>query len=282
MISPRIALVTGANQGLGFALAGGLAARLDPGDRVVLSGRDPARVADAVAAIGGDGARVEGRVLDVRDPAAIADLAAELRREHGGVDIVFSNAAARMSPDREPIDQIDALIETNNLGTDRMLRAFAPVLRPGGRLIVVASSFGSLRHLDPALRPRFDDARSLEDVEDVLAEWRAAVHDGRARAEGWPEWINIPSKIGQVAAVRVVAGERRQRDLAAGTLIAAACPGLIDTGASRPWFDDMRDAQTPAAAAQALLELALAPSVDPRHHGELVQFGRVLPWQADR
>ena len=43
----------------------------------------------------------------------------------------------------------------------------------------------------------------------------------------------------------------------------------------------MSAAQTPAQAAVALLDLALAPSVDPRFHGELVRFGRVLPWHAE-
>jgi carbonyl reductase 1 len=281
MTSSRIALVTGANQGLGLALAQGLAARLGSQDRVLLTGRDAARVADAVAAVGQDGARVDGRVLDVRDAGAIADLADKLRRDHGGIDIVFANAGARTSPDQEPADAIDALVETNNLGTTRMLRAFAPILRPGGRMIVVASSFGTLGHLNPQVRPRFDQARSLEDVETVLADWRAAVHDGRAEDEGWPKWLNIPSKVAQVAAVRAVASQRRDADLADGTLIAAVCPGLIDTDASRPWFDDMSAAQTPARAAEALLVLALAASFDPRFYGELVRFGRILPWREE-
>jgi carbonyl reductase 1 len=269
MTSPRIALVTGANQGLGLALARGLRAGLAPADRVLLTGRDPVRVGRAAAAVG-----VEGRVLDVRDGDAVAALAAEL----GGVDIVVSNAGARQSPDVDPADAVDALVETNNLGTIRMLRAFTPILRPGGRLLVVASSFGTLGHLDPRVRPRFAAARTLEDVEAVLADWRAA---GRAEAEGWPKWLNVPSKVAQVAAVRAVAATRRERDLAEGTLIAAVCPGLIDTDASRPWFDDMRQAQTPGEAALAPLELALGARFAPRIYGELVRFGEILPWEAE-
>jgi hypothetical protein len=58
----------------------------------------------------------------------------------------------------------------------------------------------------------------------------------------------------------------------------ALCPGLIDTDASRPWFEDMSTAQTPAEAAAWPVELALAPTFDPAFYGELVQFGKVLPW----
>ena len=49
MSDARIALVTGANQGLGFALAAGLAARMNPDDLVLLTGRTARRVADAAA-----------------------------------------------------------------------------------------------------------------------------------------------------------------------------------------------------------------------------------------
>ena len=130
MTASRTALVTGANQGLGRALVAALAANMTPQDRVLLTGRDPERVRTAAAAVsdGGAVARVESRVLDVRDGDAIAALAAEL----GEVDIVFSNATARMHPDRDPADEVDAVVETNNLAATRMLRAFAPRLRPGG------------------------------------------------------------------------------------------------------------------------------------------------------
>jgi NAD(P)-dependent dehydrogenase (short-subunit alcohol dehydrogenase family) len=84
--------------------------------------------------------------------------------------------------------------------------------------------------------------------------------------------------VAQVAAVRAVAAQRRASDLADGTLVASVCPGLVDTRASRPWFDDFSQAQTPARAARAVLELALSPRVDPATYGELVRFGDVLPW----
>jgi NAD(P)-dependent dehydrogenase (short-subunit alcohol dehydrogenase family) len=279
MTTQRIALVTGATQGLGLALVQGLAAQMAPRDTVLLTGRDPdaVRTARAAVASGPAAARVEGRVLDVRDGAAIAALAAEL----GEVDIVFSNAAARMSPDADPADEVDAVAETNNLATTRILRAFAPRLRPGGRLIIVASALGTLDKLDDRVADRFARAAGgLDDVDALVADWRRAVRDGHAEQEGFGSWLNIPSKVAQVAAVRAAARERHVRDLAEDKLVMALCPGLIDTAASRPWFEDMSSAQSPAEAARWPVALSLALEFDAGYYGELVQFGRILPWES--
>jgi carbonyl reductase 1 len=268
----RIALVTGANQGIGFALVEGLAARLDPDDLVLLTGRNAQRVADATASVSGAHARVEGRVLDVRDTAAIARLANEL----GGVDIVLSNAIAPFTPDRPQAEQADEFIDVSNVATHAILRSFGPVLRPGGRLIVVASSLGTLDHLDPELHPLFDGV-SLDEVEQTVESWRAAIHNGTTKEQCWPDWINVPSKIAQVAAVRAYAAQRRDKDLAEGTLVASVCPGLVDTRASRPWFYDFSYALTPTESARRVLDFVLS-DLDPATYGELVRFGKVLPW----
>ncbi|MFD0202342.1 MULTISPECIES: SDR family NAD(P)-dependent oxidoreductase [Saccharothrix] len=270
----RISVVTGANQGLGFALAEGLVRRAAPTDVVYLTGRDAGRVADAADRIGHG--RVRTYVLDVRDGQAVDAFADDLRERHGGVDIVLSNAAARLAPDVPWSEQIGPFVDTKNLGTTRVLRAFTPLLRPGGALLVVASSFGTLRQLPPHLHRHFA-ARSLDDVDATMLTWRDSVLAGTAADQSRPHWINVPSKVGQVAAVRTIAAQRRAADIATGTLIAAVCPGLVDTDASRPWFADMSDAASPAQAAGPVLDLALGTR-HPEHYGELVQFGRVLRW----
>jgi hypothetical protein len=108
-----------------------------------------------------------------------------------------------------------------------------------------------------------------------MSDYVEAVESGIAVEKGWPDSINIASKVGQVAAARVFAHEPHgPRD---SRLIAAVCPGLVDTDASRPWFADMSSAQSPAEAAEDVLALVTGP-VDPAFYGELVQHGRVVPW----
>jgi carbonyl reductase 1 len=274
----KVALVTGATQGLGFALVESLAARLESDDIVYLTGRDASRIADAQARLGPGHAQVRAELLDVAREEAVAETAARLLERHGSLDIVISNAYSRVLPHDRPEQVINGYTETNNLGTTRVLRAFAPTLGDGGTLLVVASTLGTLHYLAPVLHERFDELATLEDADAAVRGWREAVEDGSALAEGWPAFINIPSKIAQVGAVRALARQRRESDLERGILLASVCPGMIDTGASRPWFD-MSRAQTPAQAAGPLIDLALRSSLDAGLYGELIRSGHVLPWK---
>jgi hypothetical protein len=162
----------------------------------------------------------------------------------------------------------------------RVLRAFAPLVRDNGRLLVVASSLGTLYYLAPVLHSRFDGLASLDEVDRQVAAWRDAVQDGSARGGAWPGFVNIPSKIGQVAAVRALAEQRREQDITRGILLAAVCPGMMNTPTSGLWWD-VSDAPSPADAAVALLDLAL-DAVNADHYGQLVRDGQVLPWAPGR
>jgi NAD(P)-dependent dehydrogenase (short-subunit alcohol dehydrogenase family) len=288
----KVALITGATRNLGFFLAKGLGARLASGDIVYLTGRDPARVKESVQLARGGRAEIRGEVLDVADRSNVERVACAIRQADGGIDIVLSNHYSRVTPADDPAKVVDAYVAANNLGTTHILRNFAPLIRDGGRLFVIASRAGSLRALAPALHPRFDVLATLDDVDAAILAWRDSVREGRAGSEAWPGWINIPSKIGQVAAVRTLARQRRTTDLARGIMLCAISPGLIDTGASRPYFPDMSRAVSPEAAAEPLLDYVLADELDARYYGELVHLkkgrsafcsnaglGEILPWK---
>ncbi|MEE4591283.1 hypothetical protein V2J94_05180 [Streptomyces sp. DSM 41524] len=125
-------------------------------------------------------------------------MAAALTERHGGIDVVFNNAVMRVAPDDDPRAIVGPYAEVNNFATTRVLRAFAPRLRDGGRLIVVASALGSLSCLAPVLHSRFDDLAPLDDVDRAVADWRDAVRYGSAFSGPWPAFVNIPSKIGHL------------------------------------------------------------------------------------
>jgi carbonyl reductase 1 len=275
-----VAVVTGANQGLGLALVRGLSRRFGGQGTVYLAARSEERGQRAVSELRQGGLSAALLVLDVRDAGQVAASADLLRERHGGVDVVISNAAARRTPDRPDAETVRAFIDTNNHGTYRVITAFWPLLRDNGRLTVVASAFGSLRYLPAHLHDRFDtETESLEDNERVMDDYAALVESGKAAEAGWPASVNVASKIGQVAAVRIAARLHREQARSRGILINAACPGLVDTDASRPWFQDMSQAQSPDEAAVDVLWLATLPAGATEPYGELVQHKAILPFR---
>jgi carbonyl reductase 1 len=271
-----VAFVTGANQGLGLSLVRGLCRQLGDSGTVYLSARDPERGRAAIEQLRAEGLDPVFCPLDVQDASQV-EAAAELMRErHGWVDIVISNAAHRRTRDRSDAETVRSFIDTNNHGTHRMIRAFSPVLNDNARFIVVASAFGRLQYLPEHLRARFDTTTmTLEHLETLLEDYTELVEAGKDRDAGWPESINIPSKIAQVAAMRVMARDyNRER----GSLINAACPGLGDTEASRRWFDDTSAAKPPDEGATDVLWLASLPAGTTDPYGELVQYREILSW----
>ncbi|WP_414901179.1 SDR family oxidoreductase [Sphingomonas flavalba] len=142
-LSGRVALVTGAAGGLGFAVARGLAAA---GATVVLHGRDPARLAAAAATLAADGCRTDSLVADLADEAATAAAVARLVAAHGRVDILVNNAGAR---DRRPLAELDRaavrrLLEVNLVAPLDLARLVAPHMPAGGRIINITSIAGPI------------------------------------------------------------------------------------------------------------------------------------------
>ncbi|GAA2234510.1 SDR family NAD(P)-dependent oxidoreductase [Promicromonospora sukumoe] len=273
--TPRVALVTGATQGLGLALVGELARRLEPHDVVYLTGRNGAKVKELAGTFSGSpGATVVPEHFDVAEADSAERVAALLQDRHGGVDIVFNNAVMRVRPNDDASAVVGEYVEVNNLATTRVLRAFGQIVRDHGRLIVVASSLGTLDYLAPVLHPVFRDLHTLNEVDHAITAWRDQVVSGEVLGSPWPGFINIPSKIGQVAAVRALAEARHDADLVRGILLAAVCPGMMNTPTSEAFWD-VADAPTPEHAAAPLVNLALGPA-DPELYGELSRDGRVL------
>jgi carbonyl reductase 1 len=272
-----VALVTGANQGLGLALVAALLDQRVDGDVVYLTARDDTRGREAAASLAANGSAPAFAQLDVTCDDSVERAFAEVVEQHGGVDVLIHNAAARIHPQRDDAVQVRQFVETNNLGTTRVLRAARSALRPGARVVVMASSYGRVMRLGEPLRSHFlGEELTLEQIDQVMLDYVEAVEQGDAKQRGWPSWINIPSKVGQVAAMRVFAREIGRKH---GMLVNAACPGLVDTAASRVWFEDLSAAQSPAEAAGDVVWLATLPPDEPEPYGQLVQWRRTVSFE---
>jgi NAD(P)-dependent dehydrogenase (short-subunit alcohol dehydrogenase family) len=134
-----IALVTGANKGIGKEIARQLTAA---GLTVYVGSRDAARGKRAVEEIGGDARLL---VLDVTDAASIADAA----RQAGALDILVNNAGISgvvKTPDEEDVENFRRVYETNVFGVVAVTNAFLPALRRSAhpRIVNISSGTGSL------------------------------------------------------------------------------------------------------------------------------------------
>jgi NAD(P)-dependent dehydrogenase (short-subunit alcohol dehydrogenase family) len=151
-MSEKIALVTGANKGIGKEISRQLATR---GVLVVMAARDLARGATAVAELKALGLPVEFIPLDVTSQSTVDAAAAEIGRRHGRLDILVNNAGIALDwiPASElTVEAYQQTFDTNVFGVFRVTQAMLPLLKKSrhGRIVNVSSGLGSLtRSADP-------------------------------------------------------------------------------------------------------------------------------------
>src|SRR5207302_5699707 len=145
--SRRVAVVTGANRGIGLEVARKLAKR---GLRVILTGRNRAGVDAAVRMLVDEHLDVSGGTLDVTDERSIASFAAEMVERLGHVDVLVNNAAIVLGEGADvleiPIQEYRTTFATNVFGAIAVSRSIVPgmVAREYGRVVNVSSGAGQL------------------------------------------------------------------------------------------------------------------------------------------
>jgi NAD(P)-dependent dehydrogenase (short-subunit alcohol dehydrogenase family) len=148
-----IALITGANKGIGFETARQLGAR---GVTVLAGARDEARGLRAEEALRETGADAHFVRLDVTDPKSAGEVADWVSREYGRLDILVNNAGIARAggpPSQTDLDAMREVYETNVFGVITVTNAMLPLLRraPAARIVNVSSEVGSITSMtDPA------------------------------------------------------------------------------------------------------------------------------------
>ncbi|WP_155373828.1 SDR family NAD(P)-dependent oxidoreductase [Catellatospora vulcania] len=198
----RVAVITGANTGIGFEAAKVLAAR---GATVVLACRNPDRAGDALARLTATapGARAEFLRLDLSSLASIREAAAELRGRHPEIDLLVNNAGVMWPPRSTTADGFELQFGTNHLGhfafTGLVLDRLLPVV--GSRVVTISSMGHRTGQLD------FDDLQSEQSY-------------GRHRAYAASKLANL---------MFTYELQRRLETVAAHTAAVAAHPGGAGT-----------------------------------------------------
>ncbi len=144
--SKRVALITGANKGIGFETA----RQLGPlGITILIGSREQQRGQTAVDALRGEAIDARLVLLDVADHQSIDRAAADVERQFGKLDILVNNAGIlleRIPPSECRIENLRKTLETNVVGLFAVTKAFLPLLRksPSARIVNVSSALGSL------------------------------------------------------------------------------------------------------------------------------------------
>ncbi|EFL02148.1 2-deoxy-D-gluconate 3-dehydrogenase [Streptomyces sp. SPB78] len=236
--STKTALVTGANKGIGLAIARGLA---DLGFTVAVGARDEARGAAAAESLRAEGARAFAVVLDVTSEESVAAAARTVAEEAGRLDVLVNNAGISGStedgaqdPTTLDLDVVRTVLDTNVFGVVRVTNALLPLLRraPSPRIVNVSSTMGSL-----------------------------SLRTGPVLAAYAPSKTMLNALTTQYA--------RRLADTP--VLVNACCPGWVATD-----FTGHEPDRTPQEGAAIALRLATLPDDGPR--GGFFDDGGVVPW----
>lgn len=241
MTETKIALVTGANKGIGYEIAMGLGKL---GLTVGVGARNDQRRAAAVAMLQAAGVDAFGVPLDVTDDASVA-AAAQLLKEHSDtLDVLVNNAGVTGGWPQQlttiDLDTVRAAVETNVIGVIRVTNALLPLLRraKSPRIVNMSSHVSSL---GLQTNPEVD----LGDVTGAYAPSKT--------------FLNAVT----IAYVRELSGSN--------ILINNACPGYVMTD-----FNDGAGAVTPGQGAAVAIRLATLPDGSPT--GQLLDDQQTVPW----
>ena len=134
------ALITGSSQGIGFALARGLATA---GAEVVLNGRDPAKLMSAATTLADEGAIIHQLAFDVTDHDVVRTAVDTFEAREGPIDILVNNAGMQHRTPLEefPADAFERLLQTNVASVFHVGQACARhmIKRQAGKIINIAS-----------------------------------------------------------------------------------------------------------------------------------------------
>ncbi len=188
-LSERLALVTGSSQGIGFAIAEGLA---EAGATVILNGRDEAKLASAVQQLRSKGYRANSNAFDVTDEAAVTRGVAEIEAQHGSISILFNNAGMQFRTALEdyPAEKWRELMRVNVESAFLVGKAVAKgmIARKQGKIVNICSVQSELGR--PSIAPYAATKGAIKMLtKGMCADW--AKHNIQINAIG-PGYFKTP------------------------------------------------------------------------------------------
>ncbi|KHG28129.1 (+)-neomenthol dehydrogenase [Gossypium arboreum] len=190
-----IAIVTGANRGIGFEIAKQLAGH---GLTVILTSRDTSVGIEAAKVLQEGGFNVDVHQLDILHEESISEFTKWIKEKYDGVDILVNNAGVNYNlVSGNSMEYAKQMIETNYFGTKNMIKAMIPLMRPsaaGARIVNVSSRLGKLngrrsRIEDEALREKLSNLETLSEelIDNMVSTFLQQVEADTWQSGGWPQ-----------------------------------------------------------------------------------------------
>ncbi|NXG14056.1 CBR1 reductase, partial [Grallaria varia] len=276
MSSTPVAVVTGANKGIGFAIVQALCKQF-PGD-VYLTARDPGRGQEAVAKLQQEGLQAFFHQLDIDDLQSIRALRDFLKEKYGGLNVLVNNAGIAFKvQDTTPFAvQAEVTLKTNFFGTRNVCTELLPLVKPYGRVVNVSSmvSSSALGGCSQPLQQKFrSDTITEEELVQLMNKFVEDTKKGVHNKEGWPNTAYGVSKIGVTVLSRIQARMLNEKRKGDHILLNACCPGWVRTDMAGP-----KATKSPDEGAETPVYLALLPSDADAPHGQFVSNKTVRPW----
>ncbi|XP_018327903.1 carbonyl reductase [NADPH] 1-like [Agrilus planipennis] len=227
----KIAVVTGSNKGIGYAIVKGLCEKYD--GLVYLTARDVGRGEAAVKKLNELGFKPLFHQLDITSKESIKKLRDDIVREHGGIDLLINNAAIAYKTDAtEPFgEQAENTIKVNYFATLEVCNVLFPILRQNARVINLSSSAGRLSRIPSSdIRDKFKDSKlTVPKLNELMQEFVRLAKEGADISNTWGNSTYVVSKVGLSALTFI-----QQREFDAETPsrnISVNCchPGYVDT-----------------------------------------------------
>ncbi|XP_069126393.1 carbonyl reductase [NADPH] 1-like [Argopecten irradians] len=274
----RVAVVTGSNKGIGYAIVRGLCKQFQ-GD-VFLTARNKDLGLKAVEDLKKEGCNAKFHQLDITKTDTINKLKSFLQETYGGLDVLVNNAgiAYKQASTAPFSEQAEVTVQTNFNGTLAVCEALFPLLRPNARVVNVSSmaSQYALKKCKLDLQKRLVDIPrlSMEDLKTLMKDFVDAAKKGKHGDLGWPDSAYGASKIGVTVMTLI-----QQRDLLKDTrkdiVVNACCPGYVDTD-----MTSHKGHKTIDQGADTPLYLALLPPNTTSPKGNYVSDRKIGPWEA--